>query len=226
MHLEPIYLGLANARNPGIRLAGKLMRNQPGLVRATARIVPALRQLTDYAGWPRSIISDQPADLSSLREALEVGPYGRCVYRCDNDVVDHQIVLMELENGISVSFTMHGHSGEEGRTIRIDGSQASLFGKFSWNISYIELHQHRGGHIQRIDLPNNIEEGEHGGGDSGLMHAFVKALDGTQQETLTDARSALESHLMAFAAEQARTTNTIIDMAAYRAEAEKKPPEQ
>jgi predicted dehydrogenase len=219
--LEPIFLGLSNAQNPGIRIAGKLMQRKPDLARSAAKVVPALRQLTDYSGWPRSIITDQPTNLLSLREALTSGPYGRCVYHCDNDVVDHQIVLMELENGVSASFTMHGHSHEEGRTIRIDGSKATLLGKFSWNQAFIEIHQHRGGHVKRIDMPNNIEDGGHGGGDSGLMEAFVSALDGTPQETLTDARSSLESHLMAFAAEQARTTKTVIDMPAFRAEAER-----
>jgi predicted dehydrogenase len=218
--LEPIYQGLSNAQNPGIRLVGKMMQTKPNLVCTAAKVVPPLRQITDYAGWPRSIITDHPADLTSLQEALESGPYGRCVYRCDNDVVDHQVVLMELEDGTSVSFTMHGHSFEEGRTIRIDGSKATLLGKFSWNRTYIEIHKHRGSHISCIDMPNNIEGSGHGGGDGGLMEAFVRALEGTQQETLTDARSALESHLMAFAAEQARTTNAIIDMKVFRAKAE------
>lgn len=218
--LEPIYIGLSNAVNPGIRLAGKLMRRSPDLMQTAAKFVPALRQLTEYSGWPRSVITDQPANLSSLRKALQEGPYGRCVYRCDNDVVDHQIVLMELENGVSVSFTMHGHSFEEGRTIRIDGSQATLLGKFSWNRSFIEIQKHRGGYSRRMHLPNNIEQGGHGGGDSGLMAAFVTALENRQQENLSDARSVFESHLMAFAAEKARITNSIIDMPAYRAEAE------
>lgn len=220
MDLEPIYLGLSNAQSPVIRLAGKLMYSKPDLVRAAAKVAPPLRKLTEYDGWPRSIITENPKNLAAIDEALRTGPYGRCVYRCDNDVVDHQIVQMELENEVSVSFTMQGHSHEEGRTIRIDGSTATLLGKFSWNHSFIELHQHRGGHIKRIDLPNNIEEGGHGGGDSGLMEAFVCALENRQQESLTDARSVLESHLVAFAAENARITNTIIDMPAFRAEAE------
>jgi predicted dehydrogenase len=221
MDLEPVYLGLSNAQNKGVRFAGQMMQRKPNVMRAAAKILPQLRQITDYAGWPRSVITDQPTNPASVYEALKSGPYGRCVYHCDNDVVDHQIVMIELENDVSVSFTMHGHSFEEGRTIRIDGSKATLLGKFSWNHTFIEIHEHRGGTFSRIEMPNNIEQGGHGGGDSGLMEHFVKALDGVQDETLTDARSSLESHLMAFAAEQARTTGTVIDMPAFRAEAEK-----
>jgi predicted dehydrogenase len=221
MELEPIYEGLANAQNKGIRLAGHMMQRSPGVVRVAAAIAPALRQITEYKGWPRSVITDNPTDLTSLYEALENGPYGRCVYHCDNDVVDHQIVLMEMENGISLSFTMHGHSFEEGRTIRIDGSQATLLGKFGFNHTFIEIHDQRRGGYQRIDMPNNVEQGGHGGGDKGLMEHFVKALEGVQDAALTHARASLESHLMAFAAEEARMTGTMIEMTDFRDNAEK-----
>lgn len=221
MDLEQIYHGLANAQNKGIRLAGRLMQISPEVARAAARVVKPLRQITEYEGWPRSVITDNPNDPQSIYEALQSGPYGRCVYHCDNDVVDHQIVLMELENGISVSFTMHGHSFEEGRTIRIDGSKATVLGKFGWDHSFIEVHEHRGAKVNRIELPNNVEQGGHGGGDAQLVENFVKALGGVQGTALTDARSSLESHLMAFAAEQARTRGSVVDMAAFRANAEK-----
>jgi predicted dehydrogenase len=217
--LEPILLGLSSALQPGIRLTGRLMRSVPGLMRVASSFLPVLRQLTDFSGWPRSIITEHPTDSAAIQEAMETGPYGRCVYRSDNDVVDHQIVLMEMEDGVSVSFTMHGHSFEEGRTIRIDGSNATLLGKFGWNKTFIEVHQHRGGGVKRIDFPNNIEGGGHGGGDDGLMQAFVHGLDRTGGESLSDARSALESHLLAFAAEQARKTNSVIDFSAFRREA-------
>jgi predicted dehydrogenase len=124
------------------------------------------------------VITDNPTDLASLYEALQNGPYGRCVYHCDNDVVDHQIVIMEMENGISVSFTMHGHSFEEGRTIRIDGSRATLLGKFGFNHTFIEICEQRGGKCERIDMPNNVEQGGHGGGAQRINDAIRKGTCG------------------------------------------------
>ncbi len=222
LDLEPIHYGLSQAQSPLHRFAGQMALDRPGVLRVLAAVFPILRQLTEYSGWPRSVITDDPGNKASLRRALETGPYGRCVYRCDNDVVDHQIVLMEFEGGLSASHTMHGHSFEEGRTIRVDGSQATLLGKFSMNRTFLEIRDHRNPRrIERIDFPNEIEAGGHGGGDEGLMAAFVEALDKGKQAPLTSARASLESHLMAFAAEMARVTGTIVDLDVFRAEAEK-----
>ena len=68
-------------------------------------------------GWPVHVIAD---DLSPAgrRAALEEGPYGRCVYHCDNDVVDQQVVAMSLSSGGTVSMTVQGHGHEEARTMR------------------------------------------------------------------------------------------------------------
>ena len=56
---------------------------------------------------------------------------------------------MEFKNEISASLTMHGHSFEECRTLRIDGSQATLLGKFGLNRSFIEIHDHRSMQVER-----------------------------------------------------------------------------
>jgi predicted dehydrogenase len=181
--------------------------------------------LHDYTGWPVSVISEDPS-LEARRRALETGPYGRCIYHCDNDVVDHQTVNMEFECGVTGVLFMHGHAHEEARTMRYDGTRASLRGKFSYGLDdSIEIHDHLTGRVERID-PQAGDSG-HGGGDAGVMAAFVKALREPSAmsapavpSALTTSRESLESHLMAFAAEEARVDGSIVQMDGFRRRAE------
>jgi predicted dehydrogenase len=165
--------------------------------------------------FPISLISNDNSR-AGRRHAIETGPYGRCVYRCDNDVVDHQMVTMELESGTSVVLVMHGHSNEEGRTMRYDGSRATLRARFGheWEIS---IHDHLTGTVEEVPLTKKTAG--HGGGDHNLMADFLSALRG-EIPPMTTARASLESHLLAFAAEEARINSTVIDMQEFRARAE------
>jgi predicted dehydrogenase len=147
-----------------------------------------------------------------VMRALETGPYGRCVYRSDNDAVDHQVVLMRFVGGLSVSLTMQGSSHVEGRTIRIDGTRGTLLGNESRG--EFEIHDHRTTNTERIARPRGV--GGHGGGDDGLMRAFVGAITRYRGAVLTSAREAVASHLMAFAAERARVTGEAVDLERYR----------
>lgn len=172
-------------------------------------------------GWPASVLAHGDMRPEVIRHALETGPYGRCVYHCDNDVVDHQVVSMQSESGISVTLTMHGHSHEEGRTLRLDGTRATLEGRFNHSQNVIMVHDHLTGRTETVyPLGTHIV---HGGGDAGLMQAFVRGLREGIRSPLTSAEAALDSHLLAFAAEQARLDGTVIDLAAYRAAALGKP---
>ena len=198
-----------------------MAQKAPSLTDTLAKVLPRLRELSEYSGWPRSTITDEPGNIDALWLALETGPYGRCVYSCDNDVVDHQTVNVELESGASVVLFMHGHSHRESRTMRYDGARATLFGQFHLTDSEIQIHDHLTGKVEiiRPELSPGSTTG-HGGGDEGVMHAFVRALREGRPEPLTSARASLESHLTAFAAEKARVEGTIVDMGAYRQQAE------
>lgn len=167
--------------------------------------------------WPFTAITEDVSYEGRLK-ALKEGPYGRCVYRCDNDVVDHQVVSMEMESGATVTLTMHGHSHLEGRTLRIDGTKATLRAAFNQTGEEITVYDHLTGKMERVmyDLPT----GGHGGGDYGIMSDFVRALNG-ETTPLTTARESLESHLMAFAAEESRHEGRVISMEEYRRKAER-----
>jgi predicted dehydrogenase len=165
----------------------------------------------DPGQWARDPVSLDHSPAALLR-GLETGPYGRCVYHCDNDVVDHQVVLMEFASGLSASLTMQGASFVEGRTLRVDGMRATLLGNEACNL--LEVHDHLTGSVERVEPPVPTI-GKHGGGDDGVMDAFIQALQGNAGGVLTSATESLVSHLLAFAAEEARTSHQLIDVDAY-----------
>jgi predicted dehydrogenase len=187
----------------------KAQMRMPGLVRIVSRFIPVLRQVSDYRGWPRSVLTQDPSP-ENISASLRSGPYGRCVYRCDNDVVDHQVVMMEFEGGISVTLTMHGHAHIEGRTTCIEGSLGSLAASFSLGGSWIEVSNHKTGRNTYYNTSPGLPSG-HSGGDEGLMRSFLRSLQGQKKEEAAFiAKQALESHLLAFAAEEARRTGNSI----------------
>ena len=165
--------------------------------------------------WPFTVLSPD-VSYAGRRQAIETGPYGRCVYRCDNDVVDHQVVTMELEAGTSVVMVMHGHSNEEHRSMRYDGTRATLRARFGRH-SEITIHDHATGTEEIV--PVEQKTSGHGGGDHNLVADFLAAVRG-EIPPLTSARASLESHLLAFAAEEARLQHSVINMADFRARAE------
>jgi predicted dehydrogenase len=144
-------------------------------------------------------------------QKLQTGPYGRCVYHCDNDVVDHQVMNMQFEDDVTCTFTMHGHSEREGRTLRWDGSRATLFGDFSHGRPFeIRIHDH--GNEDNPEIIRFDDGAGHGGGDEGLMRNFVKALRGETTPHQTTARVSLQSHLMCFAAEESRLSGRMVEL--------------
>jgi len=212
----PIKIAVSKAHTSLLRAVGKLTLEHPQLAESLGKLIPSLRTLTEYSGWPRNTITDQPESDAAVLEALRTGPYGRCVYHCDNDVVDHQVVNMTFASGVTATLTMHGHSHEEGRTLRVDGSKATLLGKFTYSQAWLEVHDHLSGAVERFRFPSEVDQtAGHGGGDAGLMRHFIQVLCG-ETPPLTTARDSLESHLMAFAAEEARLLDKTLDMETFQ----------
>ena len=168
----------------------------------------------DGAGWPQNAVSYIPTKDARL-EKLKTEWYGRCVYHCDNDVVDHQTVNMELEDGTTVTLVMNGQGDEECRTVRWDGTKATLYGKFSSRGDEIRVHHHLTGEVEDVPVIARDSNG-HGGGDYGIVRSFIKALKGEADDSITTARESLESHLLAFAAEESRLNKTVINMDEFR----------
>jgi predicted dehydrogenase len=161
--------------------------------------------------WPLSVVIDDFSP-AALDEALVSGPYGRCVYACDNDAVDHQVVALEFPGVTTATFTMTAFSRPAGRSTRLFGTRAELAGDGETIRVYDFLTR-----AERLITPApagamNAAEG-HGGGDAGLMDAFTRAVATGNRELISSGpRESLASHLAVFAAERARLNGTVEDI--------------
>jgi len=162
--------------------------------------------------WPWSDVSPDASRSARLR-ALETGPYGRCVYHCDNDVSDRQVVITEFDDGLAASFTVHGHGTHESRTLRLTGTLGELRGVLHRGV--LEVTRHGSLEVERIEVP--ADPLGHFGGDAGLLDHFTDvASRDAVSEARTSGRIALESHLLGFAAERARERGEVVDMEGWR----------
>ncbi|MFI7706340.1 Gfo/Idh/MocA family protein [Nonomuraea sp. NPDC049480] len=159
--------------------------------------------LAGREAWPLSVLTDDVSEEGVL-EALRTGPYGRCVYACDNDVVDHQVVNMELEGGVTASFTMTGFTPALHRQTRIFGTHGSIDG----DGDRLTVHDFVTGRSETVETHprgDATARGGHGGGDEALVEAFLTAV-ATRDRTpiLSSPGESLHSHLVAWAAERSR----------------------
>lgn len=161
-------------------------------------------------GWPVSVVTPDTTKAGVIK-ALREGPYGRCVYECDNDVVDHQVVNMEFVDGETATFTMTAFTKARPRETRIFGTRGEIYG----NGLKIQVFDFLTGRSEIIDLSEDEQESltGHGGGDYGLIDAFVKAVaDNDMSKVLSGPEETLESHLITFAAEKSRLQKKIIEI--------------
>ncbi|OPA77866.1 oxidoreductase [Paenibacillus selenitireducens] len=155
--------------------------------------------LGDGKGWARKFTLDTTRE--GILEALRTTPYGRCVYHCDNNVVDHQVVSMEFEDGATATFSMSGFTHNMTRTIQIMGTKGEIRGDMA-DQSYTVYD-----FLTKEEATFKVNPGTfgHGGGDEGIVRQFLKEVrEYAGGESLTSAAASVRSHLMAFAAEESR----------------------
>lgn len=161
--------------------------------------------LTENTGWPTSAVSTDRSFEARLK-ALREGPYGRCVFHCDNNVVDHQVVDMEFENGVTAAFTMCAFTPEISRTIKLMGTEGEIRG--AMEKGEIEIRNFAAGTTETIRIP---EEGSgHSGGDDGLMSDFIRLVRDGETNVKYSIEDSVQSHMMAFAAEESRTEHQTV----------------
>ncbi|CAH8707172.1 Gfo/Idh/MocA family oxidoreductase [Paenibacillus thiaminolyticus] len=152
--------------------------------------------------WARYITHDLSPE--GIMTALKEGPFGRCVYRCDNNVVDHQIVNMEFANGANANFTLSAFAEQEIRSVRIMGTKGEIIGNMEDGTYTLK----RFATGERVEFHCGVAGDGHGGGDERMVAEFLHLVREHQEEAmataLTSATASLQSHLIAFAAEESR----------------------
>lgn len=162
-------------------------------------------------GWPLDVVTPDVSQAGILK-ALAEGPYGRCVYACDNDVVDHQVVALQYEGGATAAFTMTAFNEAGGRRTAIFGTRGELRGD-GRTITHYDFLTHTTHTLDTASQGQDAASG-HGGGDDGLMAAFLGALtSGDAAQILSGPDESLETHLAVFAAEQARLEGRVVSLA-------------
>jgi len=165
-------------------------------------------------GWPLDVLTPYP-DRESLQRELRTGPYGRCVFSSDNDVVDHQVVNMEFEGGRTAALTMTAFTRPRGRVDDVFCTNAEITG----DGRYLEVFDFLTETVRTIDTNAGASGAEghtaaegHGGGDAGVVNAFLQAIVREDPSLITDPEEALESHRMVFAAERSRRSGRTVSI--------------
>ena len=180
----------------------------------------ALRYTADMRHPWLEMVYDRAYDASpeEIVAWLRASPWGRCVYRCDNDAVDRQVLAMQFEGGVTGTFTMTAFAS--GRHIEVCGTRGVLKGGETYHKyfgAHLVLFPHEG---EPSRYTVQAEDGGyelHGGGDPGLVNALYEEMTkpaGVPLETSLD--STVHSHLIGFAAEEARLSGQTVALEEFR----------
>jgi predicted dehydrogenase len=163
-------------------------------------------------GWPLDVVA-WPATPANVEAALRDGPYGRCVWACDNDVVDHQVLALAYDGGATATLTMTAFTSMRPRETRIFGTAGELYGDGASVTVYDFLTRE----TTRHEVPADEVTSGHGGGDYGAIDGFVAAVAaGDPSLVPTPPSETLESHRIAFAAERARREGRVVELGVRR----------
>ena len=143
-----------------------------------------------------------------LKKELEEGAYGKCVYHCNNDVVDHQVVSMCMENEIVVNLTMDCFTLKDNRITDIK----FVFGEIYANDSHIAVTNFKTKKTQIYDFSEINKLPLHANADLAIMEEFLSSFEGSFTSNTPFLQSSIDSHKTCFAAEESRICHKIINL--------------
>jgi hypothetical protein len=152
-------------------------------------------------------------------EFLKTSPHGRCVWRCDNNQVDHQSVMVEFSDGAIASHNLLCATARPTRTMHIIGTDGEVEGDFEAGTIKIRKFDVSDGpdfkeEVIDINISGDAGSGGHGGGDERLISDFVKVVQNPSDPELGSSRieDSVYGHLIAFAAEESMKGHCVVDI--------------
>lgn len=163
--------------------------------------------------WQHMEHEDQSVG-NKIRSLKEENPHGRCVWRCDNDVVDHQTVAIEFSDGSTASHNMIGGTSKPCRSIHLIGTKGEIQGVMEDGTFVVRHPDARAGHeYTEVNVDMSMTGDGHGGGDLRLVEDFVRTLRGdTASISSTNLEDSIYGHLIGFGADRARVERRYVDI--------------
>ena len=135
-----------------------------------------------------------------IEKELCEGLYGRCVYRCDNDVVDHQIVSMEMESEVTINFSMDIFTLKDNRETHISLTEGEIDG----DENRLRVRRFRGAEETVYNFSDLVHQPFHAGADLAIIADFIDAIRTGRRDLVTSIDLSVESHRICFEAERSR----------------------
>ena len=167
--------------------------------------------------WPADIVCLEQTE-EALLESLRTGPYGRCVYRCDNNVCDHMSTILEFDNGVTATFSLTAQTSACHRNIHIMCEDGEILADDETKQILVRKHiSSQADSFEERILNIRTNGSGHGGGDAGILEDFTHNIRTGSGDSRSSISRSVESHLMAGAIELSRLTGTVVDLKQYRA---------
>lgn len=160
--------------------------------------------------WDKLEHIENPTDEDRINLLKGDSPYGKCIYKCDNDVVDHQSVLVNFANGATGTHNLVGGTASSLRTIHITGTKGEIYGNFEESKFYVsKIHPTKTDEKTVEEVNLNVQGdmvgayGGHGGGDERLSADFVSFVRGEKPSlACTSIFDSVAGHLCVYLADK------------------------
>ncbi len=161
-----------------------------------------------------------PTIEDKIAELKGDSPYGRCVWKCDNDVVDHQSVIVEFADGCTASHNMIGGTSRPSRAIHLLGTNGEIQGVLEDSKFVIRHIDPRPGHeyseeVVDLNIGGDMHGafGGHAGGDMRLVADFLSVIRGEAPSiSTTTLDDSVNGHLIGFSADRAMEEHRVVDL--------------